>query len=102
MLALSNALIVVTCVGTLLFCVLYAVLSPWWRYAVGRNVMALMATISLFLVLAVIHLVAPHAFDSWPWIRLVVWSQIAVIVWWRVALLVRTQVAKRRDERPPS
>lgn len=99
MLAVANALIVATCAGAIVFCVLYAVLAPWRRSAMGRNVMALMAIIALFLVLATMHMRWPHLFDHQQWIRPVMWALICGIVWWRVALLIHTQVLKRRDER---
>lgn len=99
MLAVSNVLIVATGVGAGVFCALYALLAPWWRSEIGRNLMALMAVIGLFLGLATMHLIWPHIFDNQMWIRPVMWSSICAIVWWRVVLLVKTQVVKRRDKR---
>lgn len=99
MLVLSNFLIVATGAGAGAFCMLYATISPWWRTALGRNIMALMGVIGLFLGLATMHMVWPHVFDSQQWIRPVMWSMICAIVWCLVGLLVRTQVRKRRGER---
>ena len=98
--ALSNALVVVTCVGAITFCILYGLSSPWFSSAIGRNMMAMMAAIGGFLVLAVIRIIWPDAFDDLPWIRPVAWSVIGGIVWWRVVLLVRTQIVRRRDNEP--
>lgn len=97
--ALGNVLVVLTCAGAITFCAMYALFSPWWKSAMGRNVMAMMGTIGLFLILAIIRMIWPNAFNDMPWIRLVAWSLIGGIVWWRVVLLVRTQVLRRRDER---
>ena len=55
--ALGNVLVVLTCVGSVVFCVMYALFSPWWKTAMGRNIMAMMATIGLFLILAIIKMI---------------------------------------------
>lgn len=96
---LSNILVILTCAGSLTFCGMYALFSSWFKSAMGRNVMALMGAIGLFLTLAILRMIWPHIFDDKPWLRPVVWSVICAIVWWRVALLVRTQFLRRRDER---
>ena len=96
----GNVLVVLTCVGAITFCVLYALSSPWFSSAIGRNMMAMMGTIGLFLILAIIKMVRPDAFNDLPWIRPVAWTLIGGIVWWRVVLLVRTQILRRRDSQP--
>lgn len=83
--------IVYTALAFLAFSAAYGVLAPWWRSALGRNVMALMASCGLFVSLGVIKLVWPHTFDHMPWLRPAVWLVIGTIGWWRVVLLIHEQ-----------
>lgn len=95
----TNILVIWTGAGFITFCLLYGFFAPWWKSEMGRNIMALMGTCGLFLVLAVIKMAIPNAFDHMPWIRPIVWSTIGCIVWWRVVLLLKTQVLKRASKR---
>jgi hypothetical protein len=97
----TNAAVILTGLAAVTFCLVYGVSAPWTRYAVGRNIMALMAAIVLFVGLGVIRMVTPTAFDDMTWIRPAAWSLVCAILWWRVYLLVRTQVLKRRDDSDP-
>lgn len=96
---LTDAGIVFTASGFVVFSFLYGVLAPWWHSALGRNVMALMASCGGFVSLGVIRVFSPHAFDAAPWIRPTVWLIIGSIAWWRVVLLIHEQVRGRRPKR---
>lgn len=95
----TNIMRVVACVAAVAFALTYAITAPWWRSAVSRNVLFLMAAIGFFLVLGVIHMVSPGAFDSQPWIRPVCWTVIAGLLVQRFVILIREQVLRKRDER---
>jgi predicted TIM-barrel fold metal-dependent hydrolase len=89
----TNAAVIVTALGALVFVVSYAWRSQGaWRHSnVGLNVMALMAVILVVSALAVAAIVWG---TDWPYrdlVRFVAWSLIAACVWWRVVILYRVQ-----------
>lgn len=93
----TNVAKIVAALAAVAFALVYGVTAPWWKRAVSRNVMALMSAIGLFLVLGLIQMVNPNAFDSWPWIRPVVWTIIAGLLVQRFVILLREQVLRRCD-----
>lgn len=84
---------------SVLFVVLYTVLSPWWKTATGRNIMFLMSMIA-----AITGYFAwainqdgelPHGF--YP-VRFGLFAGLATAIGWRVVIFVRAQVLARRSK----
>jgi hypothetical protein len=77
------------------FVVVYAFV-PWWVHGSGRNVMALMASLSLFTGLAVVRIFFGDT--SWfLWLRLMVLCTIPIILGWRLWMLIRVQYLRARS-----
>jgi predicted TIM-barrel fold metal-dependent hydrolase len=91
----SNAAVILTAAGALVFVLAYAVTTrgAWRRSMVGVNVMTLMAAITIVSALAVAGIVWG---SNWPHrdvIRTAAWGSIGACIWWRVLILFRVQHA---------
>lgn len=99
----SDAAVLLTAGGALVFVVLYAATTRWNRTEMGRHVMTFMVAILIVTLLAVI---AIFYGAGWPYrdqIRMVAWGSIGACIWWRVAILVRAQdLLHREDPKPES
>lgn len=98
--AAASAMVVATFLGALTFVVVY--LGRNWRQsAIGRNVMAFMAVITVVSGLAVSSIIFGQ---QWPYrdlIRALCWGAVAVTIWWRVVLLLRVPRHRQSDADPP-
>lgn len=102
---------------TLLFVLLYATISPWWRTPMGRNIMTLMgalAAVGIYsiyanwlsrkadperydaAVQAAREVYYPHGF--WQ-IRFIIFATLALAVLWRIVILVKAQVLTRQSRK---
>jgi hypothetical protein len=82
--------------AALLFVVLYAFLSPWWRTEAGRNIMAVMGTLAFAMVYfgwAIARGGIPEGF--WP-IRAMIFLGMFTSIMWRVILFIREQVMVKK------
>lgn len=101
----------------LLFVLLYAIISPWYRSQMGRNIMTLMAalaTTGLYSIYAnwLSRRADPEAFENairaaqevyyptgfWQ-IRFVIFATLALAVLWRIVILVKAQILTRRESK---
>lgn len=102
---------------TLLFVLLYATISPWYRTQMGRNIMTLMGALAATGVYSIYanwlsRRNDPEAFENavraaqevyyptgfWQ-IRFVIFATLALAVLWRIVILVKAQVLARRDNK---
>ena len=85
--------------AAVLFCILYAVLAPWWQSGEGRHLMTFTAVIgTAFGWIAyrqTISEVRPAAL-SLEIPRAVILSALAALLVWRLLLLLQAQTRKRR------
>ena len=85
--------------STVVFVVMYALFSPWRQTEVGRNIMAVMASLAAttaYFSLAVILGGVPWGFYQ---IRFFLFTACFLAVAWRVMILVRRQILARNDGR---
>lgn len=89
----TNAAVIATAVGALVFVVSYAVLTrgAWRSTVVGKNVMTLMVVITVVSALAVSAIVFGTDWPHRDLIRTAAWGAVAASVWWRVVILFRVQ-----------
>lgn len=101
---LGNLLILLSAVEATAFVVVYAMLAPWWRSDVGRNVMSLMFVIAMVLDLSVIRIYVPVTADVlwFAILRLIVFALVPVVLGMRLWLLWRVQVRDRPRRRERS
>lgn len=76
------------------FIILYSAIAPWWRSPLGRNVVALDASISLTLLPSVIH----HTFGVstaldpiFTWFTVAAFAAVPLVIAWRAWILCRIQ-----------
>jgi hypothetical protein len=83
-----------------MFVLLYTVLSPWWRTAVGRNIMAVMGSLALIGAWGswVNFSHDPRATPAFWQIRFTLFTVLTLAIGWRVVMLVRVQSARRKKE----
>lgn len=101
----------------LLFVLLYATISPWYRTQMGRNIMTLMGALAatgLYSIYAnwLSRRADPEAFEKavrasqevyyplgfWQ-IRFILFATLAFAVLWRIIILVKAQILTRRDNK---
>jgi len=78
----------------LLFIAVYSVLAPWWRYSIGRSIVALDTAITLVLLPGVLHIlfgVNNLAGHFWTWFALVTFGSVPLIILWRLVIFVCIQ-----------
>lgn len=95
----TNAAIIATFAGALVFVVSYAwsTRGGWRRTVMGKHVMTFMSAILAVSMLAVAGVVWG---TDWPYrdaIRTAAWGSIAAVIWHRVWLLYRVQHQDRAD-----
>lgn len=102
---------------TLLFVLLYAIISPWYRTQMGRNIMTLMGALAatgLYSIYAnwMSRRTDPEAFENavraaqevyyptgfWQ-VRFIIFTTLALAVLWRIVILVKAQILARRDKK---
>lgn len=105
---------------TLLFVLLYAIISPWYRTQMGRNIMTLMGAIAATGVYSIYanwlsRRNDPEAFENavramqkvqypagfWQ-IRFILFAILALAVVWRIMILVKAQLLARRNNSQPN
>jgi hypothetical protein len=93
---------IVTFCASLAFIVLYSLVAPWWRSALGRNLVAFDATLALTLLPSVIH----HAFGAtsaestfFAWFTITAFALVPCVITWRAVIMVRMQLDPSHDER---
>lgn len=93
----SNAAVILTALGALVFVIVYAVTTRWWSSAMGKHVMTFMAAILVVTMLAVISIFFGVNWPHRAAIRTGAWGSIAACLWWRVIILFQAQRLSRRD-----
>jgi hypothetical protein len=83
----------------LLFVVVYGSLAPWWRSAIGRNMMAMGVAHLILFSLINASLVFGVTWVGRPIVRAFAYGVLAAIFAWRTAIFVREQVTARRLKR---
>jgi hypothetical protein len=85
-----------TTVGAVLFALGYGFFAPWWRYPIGRNMMALAAVhILIFGLISISILIGP----GWAAVRAFVFVASGAILWHRFYLLVKDQILAPSGDR---
>jgi hypothetical protein len=86
-----NAVVVATWLGALVFVCSYAwsTRGAWRDSGVGRNVMGLMAAITVVSALAVAAIIFGTDWPHRDVIRFAAWASIGFFVWGRVFILLR-------------
>lgn len=92
------AFYVVTAVSVL-FVLLYTILSPWWQKPAGRNIMFLMSMIAAITVYFAWAINVRHIPGSFYPIRFALFAGLACAIAWRVVIFIRAQVLARRSSR---
>lgn len=85
------------------FIVLYSVIAPWWRSPLGRNVVALDASISLTLLPGVVHhfFGVSTALDPYfAWFTVLAFGAVPLVIAWRAWILCRIQFGATGGDRP--
>lgn len=92
--------VMVTFVCSLAFIVLYSVLAPWWRYSIGRSIVALDGALSLTLLPSVVH----HMFGFrsaadpfFAWFTVGAFALVPCVIVWRAVIIVRMQRTGVKD-----
>lgn len=92
--------VIATFICSLLFIVLYSVVAPWWRYPLGRNLVAFDAALSLTLLPSVVH----HTFGvssalsaPFAWFTLVSFATVPCVIVWRAVIMLRMQLGQHQD-----
>lgn len=87
---IGTVLVLLSTLGSWVFCVLYSVLR-WWTTPGGRHVFSFSAVIGAVLTLWSIGLITEASHSGWfDILRLVAFSGVPIVIWWRVWLLVKT------------
>jgi hypothetical protein len=89
----SDAAVILTFLGALVFVVAYALLTQgaWRANQVGANVMVFMFAITLVSALGVITIFFGTQWPHRDLVRTVCWSLIGGCIWWRVYILFKVQ-----------
>jgi hypothetical protein len=98
-LLVGNAVLVLTAVLAVTFCVLYTAWEPWWRSELGRHLFTYSAVVAAVLVLSVIRVVSGVGLET-PWfqaLRLITFAGMPFVIGWRIAILWRIHRDKVRD-----
>ena len=89
-------------VGAILFVVFYMILSPWFRNAVGRNVMFFEAALGFIFSYSAIYYFFefPHLVPKFM-VRVdeVVITLIVLLTWQRLFQMIRAQISTRAKSR---
>lgn len=87
------------------FIALYSAIAPWWRSPLGRNLVALDASISLTLLPSVLH----HALGvssadtpAFAWFTVLAFGFVPVVIVWRAWILCRIQFRRPGSDAPKS
>jgi hypothetical protein len=78
------------------FVLLYATLSPWWRSATGRNIMAVMGSLALASVYFAFAVALGRAPFHLHAARFVLFGSLFLAITWRVIIFIREQLCARR------
>lgn len=86
--------------GSVAFVVLFGILAPWRRSAMGRAVMTFMSVImALLLYINIAPLLGELGRTTRLWVRLCSFAALGVPIWWHVWLLVTAQLDNLRRRR---
>src|SRR6476659_8030693 len=79
-------------IGAIIFVILFAYLTDWWRTPIGRNVMSLMAILAIALSFTALYKIITIPL----WISLLEVFLLAQVIWWRIAIFLKEQIAYRQ------
>jgi hypothetical protein len=92
---------IVTFFTAVAFIVLYSVVAPWWRSPLGRNVVALDASISMTLLPSVVHhfFGVSAALDPvFTWFTVISFGLVPCVIAWRAWILLRIQLGRHDSD----
>jgi len=75
------------------FMVTYHLIAPWWRQAIGQNIMSWSAITGALLGLRMLTLIFGSGYPGEQLLRGLGFVTFAAVVYWRLALLVRAQLS---------
>lgn len=87
--SLSTGLILFTASGALLFVILYATISPFYKNITGWNMMAFMVVVAAMVVQALTFRMTGIRLPEW--VISLDWAAAGSCVWWRVGILLYVQ-----------
>lgn len=82
------------------FILLYTIVAPWWKSALGWSIVALDGSIALTLLPSVIHHWAGVSTADAPvfaWFTVGAFALVPMVIAWRAWILVRLQIRHRQD-----
>lgn len=94
----GDLMLVVILLGLLTFVIVYSVITPWWRSAAGRHVMAFMFVAFVVVTIRVSRMVFGE-YAAAPTLRGCGLFLVALVVWWRVSLVLYVQLRPSRREK---
>lgn len=99
---LTNDVVLVAFVASVLFIAAYTGLARWWRSDIGRALVMLDTGLALVLAPSVLHLLGLTLTDStgFAYYYLASLALVAGSTLWRTWIVVRVQLQARRDPGP--
>jgi hypothetical protein len=91
---LSEWVVQAAWLSSLTFIVFYTSLAPWWRYRVGRAIIALDFAVTLALTPGVVGLdfgARAIANQAWSWLAVIAVGMVVPITLWRCVVIWRLQ-----------
>jgi len=96
-----------TAAVSLLFTVMYCLLSPFWRTETGRNIAALMAVIAAITTWSSATLWTSEPTNipagdrpiTFYQVRAILMWALAAVIFWRVVIFIRVQLLARRERK---
>lgn len=83
---------------SVLFVLMYLVLSPWWKTETGRNIMAVMGSLASTLAYFTVAVWMGHTPFAFYQARFFLFLVLALAIGWRVVLFVRAQLLNRSNK----
>lgn len=93
--------VVITFFTSVGFIVVYTVFARWWRSALGRNMVAFDAALSLTLLPSVIHhITGTSSVESagFAWFNVAALAAVPCVIVWRTVIVIRAQLNRRKPD----
>jgi uncharacterized membrane protein len=86
---ISNYLVAWTALGAVLFCILYALVAPFYKSEGGWNMMSFMVVIAAMVTLSIYFRYSGGKAPEW--LAVILWGAAGLCVWWRIVMMIRVQ-----------